>query len=288
MPYVDLQAELFHPRWQLQRLTWRHGCGDAHACGARLHRFEPCPPGCATHKGYKRGCPKPCTKTCVRHASICPDRKGGGLAFTSPRTKKSTNPVPIPPAFIPYLIAHKAQQDELRKAAGELWQEHQAVFTRADGRPIDPRDDWEEFKERSYWRRRASRTAASTTEAATRRERSCTSWGWTCPRSWRSFGTPRSARRAATSRAARISRRTRCAGRETPSCPPRNRRPGPRLRLELRPGTAARPVHGAAAVSSKSKSPRSRRVSPEASTEPPSGFEPETYALRVRCSGQLS
>jgi hypothetical protein len=35
-------------------------------------------------------------------------------------------------------------------------------------------------------------------------------------------------------------------------------------------------------VSEKSKSPRSRRVSPEASTEPPSGFEPETYALRDR------
>lgn len=32
-------------------------------------------------------------------------------------------------------------------SSGELWQEHQAVFTRADGRPIDPRDDWEEFKE---------------------------------------------------------------------------------------------------------------------------------------------
>lgn len=85
-----------------------------------------------------------------------------------------------------------------------------------------------------------------------------------------------------------ISRRTRCAAWETPSCPPRNRRLGPRLRLELRLRTAGRPVLGAAAASNKSKSPRSRRVSPEASTEPPSGFEPETYALRVRCSGQLS
>ncbi|MEU1197425.1 tyrosine-type recombinase/integrase [Streptomyces sp. NPDC005813] len=146
-PYVDLQAELFHPKWQLQRLTWRHGCSDAHACGGRLHRFDPCPPNCATHRAYKRGCPKPCTATCVRHASTCPERKGGGLAFTRPKTKKSTNPVPIPPAFIPYLIAHKARQDELREVAGESWQEHQAVFTRLDGRPIDPRDDWEEFKE---------------------------------------------------------------------------------------------------------------------------------------------
>ncbi|CAG6398535.1 hypothetical protein SCOCK_70219 [Actinacidiphila cocklensis] len=38
----------------------------------------------------------------------------------------------------------------------------------------------------------------------------------------------------------------------------------------------------------KRKNPRSRRVSPGVFREPPSGFEPETYALRVRCSGQLS
>ena len=35
-PYVDFEVELFHPKWQLRRLTWRHGCGDAHTCGARL------------------------------------------------------------------------------------------------------------------------------------------------------------------------------------------------------------------------------------------------------------
>lgn len=146
-PYVDLEAELFHPKWQLQRLTWRHGCNDPHGCGDRLHRFEPCPTDCKTHKGYKRGCPKPCEATCVKHASACPERKGGGLVFTRPKTKKSTNPVPIPPAFVPSLIDHKAQQEEAREAAGEEWQEHHTVFTRPDGRPIDPRDDWEEFKE---------------------------------------------------------------------------------------------------------------------------------------------
>ncbi|GED86433.1 hypothetical protein TNCT6_35180 [Streptomyces sp. 6-11-2] len=56
--YVDLEAELFRPEWLLQRLTWRHGCDDPHVCGGRLHRFEPCPPDCITHKGYKRGCPE--------------------------------------------------------------------------------------------------------------------------------------------------------------------------------------------------------------------------------------
>ncbi|MDX3523082.1 tyrosine-type recombinase/integrase [Streptomyces scabiei] len=145
--YVDLDNELFHPQWQLQRLTWRHGCKDAHACGERLHRFAPCPPECVTHKDYKRGCPQPCPKNCTKHASTCPDRKDGGLVFTRPKTKKSRNSVPIPPPFIPYLIEHRAQQAEARAAAGDEWQDHGALFTRPDGRPIDPRDDWEEFKE---------------------------------------------------------------------------------------------------------------------------------------------
>ncbi|GDY84130.1 hypothetical protein SAVCW2_33290 [Streptomyces avermitilis] len=55
--------------------------------------------------------------------------------------------MPIPPPFIPYLLEHKAQQGGARGAAGELRQENDAVFTRPDGRPLDPRADWEEFKE---------------------------------------------------------------------------------------------------------------------------------------------
>lgn len=35
----------------------------------------------------------------------------------------------------------------MRAAAGELWQEHRVVFSRPDGRPLDPRADYEEFKE---------------------------------------------------------------------------------------------------------------------------------------------
>ncbi|MGW1224223.1 tyrosine-type recombinase/integrase [Streptomyces sp. NPDC002530] len=146
-PYVDLDAELFRPEWQLQRLTWRHGCDDPHACGARLHRFESCAPDCSTHRGYKRGCPKPCPKDCAKHASACPQRREGGLVFTRPKTKKSRNAVPIPPVFIPFLHDHRMRQDEMRAAAGDLWQEHKVVFSRPDGRPLDPRADYEEFKE---------------------------------------------------------------------------------------------------------------------------------------------
>jgi hypothetical protein len=57
--YVDFDNELFHPEWQIQRLTWRHGRADPHACGTKFYRFEPCPPDCRTHKSYERGCPRP-------------------------------------------------------------------------------------------------------------------------------------------------------------------------------------------------------------------------------------
>ncbi|MGW9039075.1 tyrosine-type recombinase/integrase, partial [Streptomyces sp. NPDC055721] len=67
--------------------------------------------------------------------------------FTRPKTKKSRNPVPIPQPFLPYLQEHKAQQEAERAAAEDLWEDHDAVFTRPDGRPLDPRQDWEEFKE---------------------------------------------------------------------------------------------------------------------------------------------
>ena len=35
----------------------------------------------------------------------------------------------------------------MRAAAGELWEEHLVVFSRPDGRPLDPRQDYEEVKE---------------------------------------------------------------------------------------------------------------------------------------------
>ncbi|WP_328838420.1 hypothetical protein [Streptomyces europaeiscabiei] len=73
--------------------------------------------------------------------------KDGGLVYARPKTKKSRNSVPIPPPLIPYLPEHRAQQEEARSTAGDEWQEHGGLFTRPDGGPIDPRDDWEEFNE---------------------------------------------------------------------------------------------------------------------------------------------
>lgn len=63
--------------------------------------------------------------------------------------------------------------------------------------------------------------------------------------------------------------------------------PGP-TETRTETGTTARHVPAAVAASAERKNPSSDTVWAGVRMEPPSGFEPETYALRVRCSGHLS
>jgi len=43
-------------------------------------------------------------------------------------------------------MAHRAAQRREREAAGDAWREHDLVFSRPRGCPIDPRDDFVEWK----------------------------------------------------------------------------------------------------------------------------------------------
>lgn len=110
---VDLDAAVIHVWWQLQREIYRHGCAA-----------EPC--------GRKR-------------AAECPHRSGGGLKWV--KTKgKSRRSVPIPPEQVPVWRAHKAAQAAERLRFKGDWPDHEAVFTHPDGRVVDPRDDYDEWK----------------------------------------------------------------------------------------------------------------------------------------------
>src|SRR5690606_42008114 len=90
-----------------------------------LHRIS-CPPGC------------------TGHASACPERHGGGLAITRPKTWRR-NPGPrvmaMPAGLVDMLRAHRAEQAAERLAAGSTWQDHDLVSCRPDGRPIGPDQD---------------------------------------------------------------------------------------------------------------------------------------------------
>lgn len=169
-PALDLDAGTVEIGWQLQRLTWQHGCADPHRCGATSglngtsrHRTKPCPKPrdktkrCAQHTSAN-GCPPLCTADCTRHAIACPKRHGGGLVLRRPKTWEH-NPIPrvvgLPSFVVNALREHKELQRAEKKHAGSQWRQFphpdgglaDFVFRQVDGAPIDPRQDWAEFQD---------------------------------------------------------------------------------------------------------------------------------------------
>ena len=125
--HVDLDAATLTVRWQLQRLAWRHGCPDQHACGKDHHRPS-CPPDC------------------VGHARSCPQRTAGGLRLTELKSDKSVRTIALSPQLVADLRAHRAAQLEERMIAGPAWQDADFVWCQPNGRPIGAHADWDEWK----------------------------------------------------------------------------------------------------------------------------------------------
>jgi integrase len=151
--YLDLDAGEVKIWWQLQRTPWRHGCDDPRVCTEGKHR-RACPPDCPKAKrrsGRRHKCiapdrPRLCPPDCMRHASTCPQRQGGGLVFRPPKGRNKRVGA-LPPQLIPVLRAHREVQDLERMVAGDAWAQHDLVFARSNGRPIDPRDDYDDWRD---------------------------------------------------------------------------------------------------------------------------------------------
>lgn len=181
--------------WEVIRLPWLHGCEDPHTCGTRRHRYpcppdpadcpkaqrkagrrhvcvRPCPSKCSRHQAGQ--CPRFCDPDCVKHASICKQRTGGGTVMTEPKSKKSKRTVPLPPVVAELLVEHRTWQAAQRvgNPAWTGWGHDPAecdrrprarevvcpscrkpvrkdllVFTQPSGRPVDARRDWQEWSE---------------------------------------------------------------------------------------------------------------------------------------------
>jgi integrase len=137
---------------QLQRLTWEHGCDNPHRCGSKYHKTRPCPAKCSRHT---RACPPPCPDDCTDHARHCPKRKlprgsvrlSGALVLRERVKEKKRKTVPIPAEVCEALRAHRSAQFEQRMLAADEWADHDLVFARWDGSPVDPRRDWQEWGE---------------------------------------------------------------------------------------------------------------------------------------------
>jgi integrase len=187
----DLDNATMRIAWELVRQPWAHGCEDPRACGEKRHRrpcppdradcpkvrasgrphvcSRPCPAGCTVHDGK---CPRFCLEDCVRHASTCPQRTGGGLVLTEPKSKKSRRVVALPRRLAELLVEHRTWQAaersahagwtgwghdpetcERRPRAREIvcpkcrrpTKKDMLVFAQPSGAPIDSRRDWQEW-----------------------------------------------------------------------------------------------------------------------------------------------
>ena len=151
--FLDLGTGRMRVWYQLQRLTWRHGCTDVTACTRDRHRI-PCPPKCpkaARRSGRRHVCvaadePRLCPGQCRGHAAQCPERQGGGLVFREIKERRRKT-VQLPPELVTALKEHRDAQYLDKLDAGSEWREYDLVFAQPDGRPIDPRDDWEEWSD---------------------------------------------------------------------------------------------------------------------------------------------
>jgi integrase len=154
--YLDLRTGRTRIWFQLQRSEYQHGCDDANQCGQKWHR-APCSNNCRKHQ-HARYCLEDCRKRahrcpmktcdpkkCTAHASQCPERRDGGTTFR-PRKGRSKLTLQCPPQLLPILVAHRKAQAAERLAVGAAWQDHDLVFCRPDGRPIERADDWQDWK----------------------------------------------------------------------------------------------------------------------------------------------
>lgn len=111
--HVDLDAGHMEIPKQLRRRIYEHGCGGT--CGR------------------KRG-------------ADCPQRSGGGLQLVEPKGK-SERTLPIPAPLVAKLRTHRRLQLAERTAADEWWHEGDFVFTQSGGRPLDPRQDYQAWRD---------------------------------------------------------------------------------------------------------------------------------------------
>jgi integrase len=171
---LDSDAPAMQVATQLQRQRWEHGCDDPHACAVRRCAAKRCVAGfehgcggsCGKRLAYacprrrqtaacvrhKRACPPPCKPGCAKHASSCPQRRGGGLVEVGVKSEKSDREVPLPPVVVEQLRATRERQIRRHVQFGVSWDPRGLVFTSDQLRPVDPRRDhdaWERLLQRA-------------------------------------------------------------------------------------------------------------------------------------------
>ncbi len=71
---------------------------------------------------------------------------GKGLTYAEPKSERSRRTIALPVPLVDALRRHRAEQSRERLAAGSLWEDHGLVFCRPDGRPIERKADWRQWR----------------------------------------------------------------------------------------------------------------------------------------------
>jgi integrase len=180
--YLDIDVPEGEPGearigWQLQRLTWEHGCSAEavramrkqgekaadvaraaavieHGCAAPHCKVKPCPARCRAHE---RACPSPCPPDCTGHARHCPQRSlpggcvpvSGALVLREVKEarRKRAKTIAVPPELCGPFREHRARQYEQKILIASEWRDNDLVFCRWNGDPVNPRQDWEDWRQ---------------------------------------------------------------------------------------------------------------------------------------------
>jgi hypothetical protein len=128
----------------------RHRVRCPPRCTKDRHRAD-CPDGCAKRGHRRPQVKRPCPKGCTAHARECPQRTGGGWHFirrkgVKPGRGQAKLTLTAPAPLVAQLRAHRRGQNAERLAVGTTWDDWDPVFCSPSGVPINPHDDWADWR----------------------------------------------------------------------------------------------------------------------------------------------
>jgi integrase len=92
---------------------------------------------------WKHGCAEPCGK---KFGGYCPDRVALRPETAGTKSKAGKRGMGLPDQLVGLLREHQRAQQRERETACNLWTESGYVFTTPTGGPLNPRNDWTEWK----------------------------------------------------------------------------------------------------------------------------------------------
>lgn len=72
---------------------------------------------------------------------------GKGLVLVTPKSRAGKRTIVLPTQLAAQMRAHRLVQNTERMAAGSAWTDGGYVFAQANGKPVDPRRDWSDWRD---------------------------------------------------------------------------------------------------------------------------------------------